>query len=315
MPPTVAGKAAPKGARSSGRRAQQMPMCDYGAACTRKGCIYRHPARGSVKAAASEDAEVCKPFLAGACTFGARCRNLHPSEDEADRLRRQYALMDCRFGDECRSAVCLYRHPWDADPQTSGHLDDETEAARLALLSCEPCANVPRAVENLPDFSADCGAVPGAQPSAAEWMPDASAAEWAPDVTAPEWAPGAGGWSAAAAPQPPATGSWAAVAYTPAGASSRSAPSGHAAGQPSRRAVRTVRMPEELWLADVARVDAAAAFRIVDPIARCRAATRHDRTRPFSPSHFAWLGFAEASRATLSLWQVPRGEPASRSAG
>ena len=51
--PQTAG-AAGKSSRATGRKQQQMPMCDYGAACTRKGCIYRHPPKPKRDAASSQ---------------------------------------------------------------------------------------------------------------------------------------------------------------------------------------------------------------------------------------------------------------------
>ena len=37
-------------------RAQQLPACQYGAACTRKGCIYRHPPKPPKASAARASA-------------------------------------------------------------------------------------------------------------------------------------------------------------------------------------------------------------------------------------------------------------------
>ena len=162
---TVAGGAG-MASRSAGRKQQQMPMCDYGAACTRKGCIYRHPPKPKRDAASSqqsqrasveeelrydggqlyprssfieeygeeqgaafwqraerptvappppeadESAPVCVAFLAGLCTYGARCRGQHPPPDVADAFRRRFASTPCQWGASCRTAGCLYLHPW-----------------------------------------------------------------------------------------------------------------------------------------------------------------------------------------------------------
>ena len=91
------------------KKLAQMPMCTYGAGCTRKNCIYRHPP----KVAVVKSDEICKPFLAGLCAFGSRCHNRHPSREEADSLRRRYANTVCQWGENCRSEGCLFRHPWD----------------------------------------------------------------------------------------------------------------------------------------------------------------------------------------------------------
>ena len=74
-----------------GKQQQRMPMCDYGAACTRKGCVYRHPpkaARSGAAAANASAALVCKPFLSGRCQYGLSCFNRHPPEDEAEAQKK-----------------------------------------------------------------------------------------------------------------------------------------------------------------------------------------------------------------------------------
>jgi hypothetical protein len=93
------------------KKGVRMPLCDYGAACTRKGCVYRHPPK---TAAPPEAEEVCKPFLAGTCQFGQRCRNFHPPPDEVGAWRRKYATTACRYGEDCRNQSCLFWHPWSA---------------------------------------------------------------------------------------------------------------------------------------------------------------------------------------------------------
>jgi len=87
-------------------RKQQMPMCTYAAGCTRPGCIYRHPPKGTTP----KSEAVCMPHLAGFCEFGARCRNVHPPDEEADALRRKYSRTECEWGVECRNRFCLYNH-------------------------------------------------------------------------------------------------------------------------------------------------------------------------------------------------------------
>ena len=78
-------------------RAQQLPACQYGAACTRKGCIYRHPpkppkasaARAGGAAPSEKTGRVCVAFLAGQCTFGRGCFDDHPPPAEVARLKSQ----------------------------------------------------------------------------------------------------------------------------------------------------------------------------------------------------------------------------------
>ena len=202
-------------------------MCSYGAGCTRKGCVYRHPPRGAQPT--SEGAEVCKAFLAGACQFGKKCRNLHPSQEKADQMRSEYALIACRFGDACRNELCLFRHPWDEQPAPADTEPNDVAAVRSALQMCEPCADEdgrapqagpgqPRQVENLPSYpsgpqpsngampasvSAGAGltvlparnaptngAAPSAMPSATPAAtPNEASDGWAPSASAAEWTP------------------------------------------------------------------------------------------------------------------------------
>mmetsp|Transcript_9512 Transcript_9512/g.20627 ORF Transcript_9512/g.20627 Transcript_9512/m.20627 type:complete len:577 (-) Transcript_9512:99-1829(-) len=99
------------------RRKQQVPKCAYGSACTRKGCAYRHP---SASEAAYESyhedprSQICKPFLAGLCSYGHKCMNRHPAQDEADAVRATYKEKSCSYGDDCQTEGCLYWHPWEA---------------------------------------------------------------------------------------------------------------------------------------------------------------------------------------------------------
>ena len=97
-----------------------MPMCTYGAGCQRKNCIYRHPPKVPREPVVKSD-EVCKPFLAGLCAFGGRCHNRHPQREEADSLRRRYALTICQWGENCQSEGCLFRHPWDDEGWEEAH--------------------------------------------------------------------------------------------------------------------------------------------------------------------------------------------------
>jgi len=77
----------------------KMPMCDYGAGCTRKGCIYRHPPKTKKKkkkknssdgnsnvdrvstSMGGADAKVCIYYMSGECSFGSGCRFRHPPRE------------------------------------------------------------------------------------------------------------------------------------------------------------------------------------------------------------------------------------------
>lgn len=97
---------------ASKKNKTRMVECSYGAACTRKGCIYSHPPKTSKAFAQSN--EPCMAYLAGICTFTTKtCRKRHPGDEESERLIAKYSSMNCRFGDSCMTNGCLYRHPSD----------------------------------------------------------------------------------------------------------------------------------------------------------------------------------------------------------
>lgn len=222
--PTVAGKATARAGRSAGYRSQQMPMCNYGAACTRRDCVYRHPPKGSE---CMRSDEVCKAFLAGACLYGSKCYCIHPDEDEAERLRQKYAGTPCRWGEECRTQHCLYAHPSDFydDPtdffaQPTDHLAQPIDGfAYSTQRDSQPIDDFIQPAdfdgEGLPDLTALRAWLPLAQdqlcPPCATgtqgrehesqapvtgWAPASEQAgqqgrssNWVPNPTAPEWVP------------------------------------------------------------------------------------------------------------------------------
>ncbi len=207
-----------------------MPLCDYGAACTRRGCVYRHPQKTknphhvANEPHLDDDRPVCMPFLADACAFGARCNHYHPPHAEAVALRNRYALRACEWGDACRTSFCLFRHP----------------KSRLAA-ACPPAA-------------ADDGeSLPRAEPPTAEPITTVRC-----DAAATV--------AHAAAPAPAFGADWAAVASA-AGAIKAALPSERSRPAHGMNAKRRVRMPPGLWLEEVARAPAAA-FAIADPLAR-----------------------------------------------
>jgi hypothetical protein len=92
-----------------------MEACFFGAGCTRSDCIYRHDR--AALAAIPQSPEPCLAYLAGTCSFNARsCRKRHPPPAEAERLLTKYQTIRCRYGSECQTDSCLYRHPAEDDP-------------------------------------------------------------------------------------------------------------------------------------------------------------------------------------------------------
>lgn len=117
------------------KKQTQLPMCTYGAGCTRPGCIYRHPPKGVVP----KSEAICMPFVAGFCEFGERCRNVHLCESDAEALRRKYARTMCEWGVQCRNKLCLYSHP---------QLDDELAACGIASMGLHPRTDEPASVHH-----------------------------------------------------------------------------------------------------------------------------------------------------------------------
>eukprot|EP00629_Pelagomonadales_sp_RCC1024_P000378 CAMPEP_0119263544 /NCGR_PEP_ID=MMETSP1329-20130426/2912_1 /TAXON_ID=114041 /ORGANISM="Genus nov. species nov., Strain RCC1024" /LENGTH=529 /DNA_ID=CAMNT_0007263255 /DNA_START=203 /DNA_END=1789 /DNA_ORIENTATION=+ len=99
------------------RNKQQMPMCQYGASCTRKGCVYRHPPKSERPKRPPKNAEICVHYVSGLCSFGDRCANRHPGKAEAQKFRLACASVACRFGASCANASCLYNHDGRAPPR------------------------------------------------------------------------------------------------------------------------------------------------------------------------------------------------------
>jgi len=93
----------------------QVPECRYGAACTRKDCVFKHPPKKQTPQAPSQDKsdKVCFAFVAGRCAFGKQCRDKHPDLASCRTIRERYGKIDCQWGRGCRTEGCLYRHPGD----------------------------------------------------------------------------------------------------------------------------------------------------------------------------------------------------------
>ena len=110
-----------KGKASS--KPQKMPECKYGAACTRKGCIYRHPKKiESVSSSTVDNRRVCLAYLAELCPYGKNCMNRHPPIEEANELIYMFSQQLCRFGSSCRTEGCLYSHPQpEINPEASSN--------------------------------------------------------------------------------------------------------------------------------------------------------------------------------------------------
>lgn len=120
---------------------QQMPLCQYGSACTRPDCIYRH-----VKEAPGSSGRVCMAYVAGSCAFGHKCRDIHVSDEEAEAMRAQCASKPCAYGDSCTNPLCLYLHPSQA----------AQEAMERLALAAQPESGAGAKLDNLlPDRRAE----------------------------------------------------------------------------------------------------------------------------------------------------------------
>jgi hypothetical protein len=92
--------------------------CFYGAGCTRPDCIYQHD-KSDKASQQPKSTEPCMAYLAGICSFeAATCRKRHPrSQAECDDLISHYQRIPCRFGSECKTKGCLFKHPQDVVEQ------------------------------------------------------------------------------------------------------------------------------------------------------------------------------------------------------
>lgn len=116
------------GSKKGNKSKMQVPKCAYGTACNRKGCAFRHdkPTIVTQQYESYHDdpkSKICKQFLGGICSYGSRCLNRHPGEEEAERVRAQYKQSNCTYGDECMTEGCLYFHPWEAEEAESSNAE------------------------------------------------------------------------------------------------------------------------------------------------------------------------------------------------
>jgi hypothetical protein len=89
---------------------KSMEVCFYGAACSRPNCSFKHEeGKGNYN---SLQVEPCRLDLAGLCYATAEtCKKRHLVGDDRIRLIHNMSRTPCRFGLECRTKNCLYRHP------------------------------------------------------------------------------------------------------------------------------------------------------------------------------------------------------------
>ncbi|CAE7908458.1 unnamed protein product [Symbiodinium microadriaticum] len=100
-----------------GKAKVQVPDCRYGAACTRRDCVFKHPPKPAKsvrqQAPIEKSDKVCFAFVAGKCAFGRQCHDKHPDEASCQSIKERYGKIDCQWGKGCRTDGCLYRHPSD----------------------------------------------------------------------------------------------------------------------------------------------------------------------------------------------------------
>eukprot|EP00984_Skeletonema_dohrnii_P009831 scaffold3785_cov101-Skeletonema_dohrnii-CCMP3373.AAC.7 len=114
------------GSKKARKSNSNVPKCAYGSACNRKGCAFRHdkPTNATQQYESYHDdpkSKICKQFLGGICSYGNKCLNRHPGEEEAERVRAQYKKHNCTYGDDCMTEGCLYFHPWEVEEVESNN--------------------------------------------------------------------------------------------------------------------------------------------------------------------------------------------------
>jgi hypothetical protein len=86
-------------------------ICKYGAACNRKGCFYKHTkSLNKSPDPLDPSVEICFSYLAGTCSFGPKCFNRHPSDEECENIVSKLGSKPCKFGRNCYTEGCLYNH-------------------------------------------------------------------------------------------------------------------------------------------------------------------------------------------------------------
>lgn len=125
--------------QASEKGKQSIKQCEYGSACNRSDCIYRHD-----NMVISTD-EICFQFLAGTCAFTAGgCRKRHPKNDEKGRLLGKYKRTRCHYGDDCHTEGCLYLHPREMKPVEPSYVEPTNmDMAFPALGGGSSSANTP----------------------------------------------------------------------------------------------------------------------------------------------------------------------------
>lgn len=270
-----------QGGNKSKASKREMPMCTYGAACNRRDCIYRHPPKSAKPKPPEpdENAPVCMAFVAGWCTFGAHCRNLHVDAQQAEEIRAKCAKTQCTWGWQCTNEACLFSHPeWAPEtcPEVPGqstqapYVPEEPYGYEYPALEgaegyCQPDEHTwgqdvveqAWAPEEYPAASAQDEAVAAGMASlrigATEFMPSAAAPAFTPMAAGSTAWGGGGGMSFAAVAKASAD------APTPAANSS-----GGQAWQP-----QVVKVPQEFWVDPVLRNPDS--FHIADPLERFQA--------------------------------------------
>jgi hypothetical protein len=166
-------------------KSKSTEVCFYGAACTRPNCAYKHEeGKGNHK---SFQVEPCRLDLAGLCYATAEtCKKRHLVGEDRVRLIHNMSRTPCRFGLECRTKNCLYRHPQvplgeSAHSYANEKCVDAVNSQQAASLSIRAPADKDAPTRRLSDSSsvshysvhgsaAGCAAVP-IPPAQYQWPP------------------------------------------------------------------------------------------------------------------------------------------------
>ena len=96
------------------KKGVEMPLCNFGLACKRPNCVYRHPKGSGNNNIQQKNEEICVAHVLNKCPYGKKCVKKHISEEDAIKLIEKNSVIPCRYGLKCLNEDCLFFHEDDS---------------------------------------------------------------------------------------------------------------------------------------------------------------------------------------------------------